>query len=95
MIEHKTDSDPVITDERRCRVQLAAELLQAAEDPANKSTLFRRANLNHTRGSRYLSALRSGDLLSEQRDRFELTSKGEDFVRRWERIQDALNGADD
>lgn len=83
-------SDPIITSERRCRTQLTAELLRAAEDGANKSTLFRRANLNHTRGTRYLSALVGGGFVQEDDGEFALTAAGRDFLDRWDHIQVVL-----
>lgn len=90
MGDARVASDPLITEGRRCHIQLAAELLEAASDGSNKSTLFRRANLNHSRGSRYLDALVDGGLLAEASGRFELTGQGKRFLFRWRRIQDAL-----
>lgn len=93
MGDGKVASDPLITDGRRCHIQMAAELLEAAVDGTNKSALFRRANLNHTRGTRYLEALVGGGLLQERSGRFELTGTGRRFLHRWHRIQDALAGS--
>lgn len=94
MGDGRVASDPLITEGRRCHIQLAAELLEAAADGSNKSTLFRRANLNHSRGSRYLEALVGGGLVTERDGRFELTGPGTRFLHRWRRIQDALTGED-
>lgn len=91
MLEEKTDSDPVITDERRCHVQLTAELLEAAERPTNKSTLFRRANLNHSRGSQYLEALEEGGLVERSSRTYHLTTDGQEFLDRWKRVQELLD----
>lgn len=93
MGDERTDSDPLVNPERRGQIQVTAELLEAMDEPTNKSTLYRRANLNHVRGNRYLRAVLESGLAHESDDgRYALTDDGMEFVQRWRSIQDLIEG---
>lgn len=81
-----TTTDPA----HRSAFRIVADVLRAARSTDTKSRIFRRANLNHTRGERYLTFCDAAGLL-EVEDGVRVTEEGLGYLSDWTHLEQYLD----
>lgn len=81
-----TMTDGTTDPGRRSAFRIVADLLRAAEMTDVRSRVFRRADLNHTRGERYLTFLDEVGLV-ETGDGIEVTDEGQGYLSDWDHLE--------
>lgn len=85
----KTTDDTTTDPSHRSTFRIVADVLRAAQRTETKSRIFRRANLNHTRGERYLSFLDDVGLV-EVDDGVRVTEEGLGYLSDWTHLEQYL-----
>ena len=79
----------------RTRVEILANILKVAGNRTLKTHIMYRANLSHRQLEKYLSFLETNGLLTRILDddvlKFQITEKGHEFLKDYERISSYLN----
>jgi len=87
-LEHKTASN-------RTRVEILASILKVAGSRTLKTHIMYKANLSFRQLERYLTLLESNGMLARTFDgnilMFQITEKGNEFLKDYERISPYLN----
>lgn len=81
--------------DHRSSFRIIADVLRAAADTDVKSCVFRRANLNHTRGERYLMFCDDVGLLDAADDGYRITDEGRGYLSDWSHVEDYLVHVDE
>lgn len=81
--------------DHRSSFRIIADVLRAAADTDVKSSVFRRANLNHTRGERYLTFCDDVGLLEIDDDEYHVTDEGRGYLSDWSHVEDYLVHVDE
>ncbi|SDW93345.1 winged helix-turn-helix domain-containing protein [Methanohalophilus portucalensis] len=69
----------VVAIKRRSRIDISAEILDAAMSGANKTQIVYNANLNFSIAKKYLEMLEKKELIRKEGDRYVTTEKGKTF----------------
>lgn len=85
-----TSKDTTPDPAHRSTFRIVAEVLRAARRTDTKSRVFRRANLNHTRGERYLHLCEEMGLL-EIDDGVRVTEEGRGYLSDWTHLEQYLD----
>lgn len=84
---------------RRDKLQIMAEMLEIAQEGALKTQIMYRANLSFTQLNNYLEFMLEIDLLEKvkhnNKDIYESTEKGLDFLQRYRQIAELLKNEND
>jgi len=75
----------------RSRVEIAADILQAARGGAKKTQIAYRTNLNHRYVNKYLGTLIRAGLISREGKLFKTTRNGFEFLQFFEEIKKNLS----
>lgn len=75
---------------KRGTTEILADILRAARDADRKTNIIRQANTNHLRGTAYLEACLTANLLRRRNERYSLTEKGSDLLEHWGEVEQLL-----
>lgn len=88
-------TDASTEPDHRSSFRIIADVLRAAEGTNTKSCVFRRANLNHTRGERYLTFCDDVGLLEIDGQGYHVTDEGRGYLSDWSHLEDYLVHVDE
>ena len=71
---------------KRNNLDICADILRVSKGGAKKTHLVYQANLNFKIVKRYISELMEKELLEREGDRYYLTSKGSEFIERYDEL---------
>ena len=87
------------SSKRRDKLFIIAEILEIAKEGTLKTQIMYRANLSFTQLNDYLGFMLRIDLLGKvfegEKERYETTAKGLDFLERYREITELLKNDDD